>query len=164
VIVAYIDSVKERHGFEPVCAELSQQGITIAPSTYSRAQGVPGLPGSASGGVPGQRVGDPASAELGRVRGAEAVARGPPGGLHGHHVTVLSRDGAAARGSPWVADSLDVRPGESYEVAFVADNPGIWSDHCHTLAHAVDGLIAHLMYAGVSTRFTIGGDAANHPE
>jgi FtsP/CotA-like multicopper oxidase with cupredoxin domain len=84
--------------------------------------------------------------------------------MHGHHVTVLLRNGAAARGSPWVADSLDVRPGESYEVAFVADNPGIWSDHCHTLSHAVDGLIAHLMYAGVSTRFTIGGKAANHPE
>ncbi len=84
--------------------------------------------------------------------------------LHGHHVVVLSRDGVAARGSPWVVDSLDVRTGESYEVAFVADNPGIWSDHCHTLAHAVDGLIAHLMYEGVTTPFTIGGRTANHPE
>ena len=84
--------------------------------------------------------------------------------LHGHHVVVLARDGVAARGSPWVVDSLDVRPGESYEVAFVADNPGIWSDHCHTLSHAVDGLIAHLMYEGVTTPFTIGGRSANHPE
>ncbi len=84
--------------------------------------------------------------------------------LHGHHVVVLSRNGAAAQGSPWVVDSLDVYPGESYDLAFVADNPGIWSDHCHTLAHAVDGLIAHLMYEGVSTPFTIGGHRANHPE
>ena len=84
--------------------------------------------------------------------------------LHGHHVSVLSRDGVEARGSPWVVDSLDVRPGERYEVALVADNPGIWSDHCHTLAHAVDGLVAHLMYEGVTTRFTIGGHAENHPE
>lgn len=84
--------------------------------------------------------------------------------LHGHHVVVLSRDGVAASGSPWVVDSLDVHPGESYDVAFVADNPGIWSDHCHTLPHAVDGLIAHLMYDGVSTPFTIGGDAGNRPE
>ena len=84
--------------------------------------------------------------------------------LHGHHVVVLSKDGVAAHGSPWFVDSLDVHPGESYEVAFVADNPGIWSDHCHTLQHAVDGLIAHLMYEGVTTRFTIGGDHANHPE
>ena len=79
--------------------------------------------------------------------------------LHGHHVVVLSRDGVAASGSPWWVDSLDVHPGESYDIAFVADNPGIWSDHCHTLPHAVDGLVAHVMYEGVTTPFTINGDA-----
>jgi FtsP/CotA-like multicopper oxidase with cupredoxin domain len=84
--------------------------------------------------------------------------------LHGHHVVVLSRDGVPASGSPWWVDSLDVHPGESYDVAFVADNPGIWSDHCHTLPHAVDGLVAHLMYEGVSTPFTINGAAGNQPE
>ena len=84
--------------------------------------------------------------------------------LHGHHVVVLSRGAEAATGSPWWVDSLDVHPGESYEIAFVADNPGIWSDHCHTLAHAVDGLVAHLMYEGVSTPFTINGAEGNHPE
>jgi FtsP/CotA-like multicopper oxidase with cupredoxin domain len=84
--------------------------------------------------------------------------------LHGHHVLVLSRDGVPASGSPWWVDSLDVRPGETYEIAFVADNPGIWSDHCHTLPHAVDGLVAHIMYEGVSTPFTINGDAGNQPE
>ncbi|RZU66375.1 FtsP/CotA-like multicopper oxidase with cupredoxin domain [Microterricola gilva] len=84
--------------------------------------------------------------------------------LHGHHALVLSRDGVAACGSPWWVDTLDVRPHESYEIAFVADNPGIWSDHCHTLQHAVDGLITHVMYDGVTTPFTINGDAGNHPE
>jgi FtsP/CotA-like multicopper oxidase with cupredoxin domain len=84
--------------------------------------------------------------------------------LHGHHVVVLSRDGVLSSGSPWWVDSLDVHPGESYEIAFVADNPGIWSDHCHTLSHAVDGLVAHLMYEGVSTPFTIKGAAGNQPE
>ena len=84
--------------------------------------------------------------------------------LHGHHVVVLARDGVAASGSPWVVDSLDIWPGETYELAFVADNPGIWSDHCHTLEHALDGLIAHVMYEGITTPFTIGGATANHPE
>ena len=86
--------------------------------------------------------------------------------LHGHHVVVLSRDGVAASGSPWWVDSLDVRPGESYEIAFVADNPGIWSDHCHTLPHAVDGLVAHVMYDGVDHLRRCGrhGDAGNRPE
>ena len=84
--------------------------------------------------------------------------------LHGHHVVVVSRDGVPATGSPWWVDSLDVRPGEAYEVAFVADNPGIWSDHCHTLAHAVEGLVAHVMYEGVTTPYLIAGSAGNHPE
>jgi FtsP/CotA-like multicopper oxidase with cupredoxin domain len=84
--------------------------------------------------------------------------------LHGHHVVVLSRDDVAASGSPWWVDSLDVHPGESYEIAFIADNPGIWSDHCHTLPHAVDGLVAHVMYEGVTTPFMINGVAGNQPE
>jgi FtsP/CotA-like multicopper oxidase with cupredoxin domain len=84
--------------------------------------------------------------------------------LHGHHIVVLSRDGTAASGSPWWVDSLDVKPGEAYEIAFVADNPGIWSDHCHTLPHAVEGLVAHVMYEGVTTPYVIAGSAGNHPE
>ena len=84
--------------------------------------------------------------------------------LHGHHVLVLSRDGTPASGSPWWVDSLDVHPGERYEIAFVADNPGIWSDHCHTLPHAVDGLVAHVMYEGITTPFTINGAGGNQPE
>ena len=80
------------------------------------------------------------------------------------YALVLSRGSIAAHGSPWWVDTLDVRPGETFEVAFVADNPGIWSDHCHTLPHAVDGLVAHVMYDGVTTPFTINGAAGNQPE
>ena len=84
--------------------------------------------------------------------------------LHGHHLVVLSRNSVAAQGSPWWVDTLDVHPGEAYDVAFVADNPGIWSDHCHTLPHAVEGLVAHVMYDGVTTPFLINGRAGNDPE
>jgi FtsP/CotA-like multicopper oxidase with cupredoxin domain len=84
--------------------------------------------------------------------------------LHGHHAVVLSRDGVPATGSPWWVDSLNVEDGESYEIAFVADNPGIWMDHCHNLDHARDGLVAHLAYAGVTGSFQVGGDAHNEPE
>lgn len=84
--------------------------------------------------------------------------------LHGHHAVVLSRDGVRATGSPWWVDSLDVAAGESFEIAFVADNPGIWMDHCHNLPHATEGLVAHLMYEGVTTPFTVGGTAGNEPE
>jgi FtsP/CotA-like multicopper oxidase with cupredoxin domain len=84
--------------------------------------------------------------------------------LHGHHAVVLSRDGVKATGSPWWIDSLDVASGHSYEIAFVADNPGIWMDHCHNLPHAAQGLVAHLMYAGLSTPFRVGGHKRNEPE
>jgi FtsP/CotA-like multicopper oxidase with cupredoxin domain len=84
--------------------------------------------------------------------------------LHGHHAVVLSRDGVAATGGPWWVDSLNVEHGASYEIALVADNPGIWMDHCHNLQHAAEGLVAHLAYAGVSSPFLVGGPAHNAPE
>jgi FtsP/CotA-like multicopper oxidase with cupredoxin domain len=84
--------------------------------------------------------------------------------LHGHHAVVLARDGVPSTGSPWWVDSLDVADGESYDVAFRADNPGIWMDHCHDLPHAADGLVVHLMYDGVTTPFSVGGPAGNEPE
>jgi FtsP/CotA-like multicopper oxidase with cupredoxin domain len=84
--------------------------------------------------------------------------------LHGHHAVVLSRDGEEATGSPWWVDSLDVLPDESYEIAFLADNPGVWMDHCHNLPHAVEGLVAHLMYDGVTTPFRVGDADGNEPE
>ena len=44
--------------------------------------------------------------------------------LHGHHAVVLARNGVAATGSPWWVDSLNVLDKETYDIAFVADNPG----------------------------------------
>ena len=84
--------------------------------------------------------------------------------LHGHHAVVTARNGVAATGSPWWVDSLNVEDGESYDIAFVADNPGLWMDHCHNLEHAADGMVAHLMYEGWDTPFRIGGTGRNRPE
>lgn len=84
--------------------------------------------------------------------------------LHGHHMLVLSRDGIPVSGSPWWSDTLNVEPGERYEVAFRADNPGIWMDHCHNLFHAAAGLTMHVAYLGVTTPYETGGAAHNHPE
>jgi FtsP/CotA-like multicopper oxidase with cupredoxin domain len=84
--------------------------------------------------------------------------------LHGHHMVVLARNGVAATGSPWWVDSLNVAANESYDIAFVANNPGIWMDHCHNLKHAADGMVAHLMYEGFDTPYRIAGPADNRPE
>ena len=84
--------------------------------------------------------------------------------LHGHHAVVISRDGEPATGSPWWVDSVDVANDETVEIAFVADNPGIWMDHCHNLKHAAQGLVAHLMDSGVTDPYRLGGDSGNEPE
>ncbi len=70
-----------------------------------------------------------------------------PWHLHGHHVLVLSRNGRPATGSPLWLDSFDVRSGDVWEVAFRADNPGTWANHCHNLPHADAGMMLHLMYS-----------------
>jgi FtsP/CotA-like multicopper oxidase with cupredoxin domain len=76
-----------------------------------------------------------------------------PWHLHGHPVLVLSRDGVPASGSPLWVDTFDVRPGEVWEVAFQATNPGIWMNHCHNLPHAHKGMMLRLAYDGVTTPF-----------
>ena len=102
--------------------------------------------------------------EVGQFTITNASGEVHPMHLHGHHMLVLSRDGQPSTGSPWWVDSLNVENGETYEVAFLADNPGIWMDHCHNLPHAAQGLTAHLMYEGVATPFVIRGQHDNEPE
>jgi FtsP/CotA-like multicopper oxidase with cupredoxin domain len=99
-----------------------------------------------------------------RVRISNGSGDVHPMHLHGHHAVVLSRNGVKATGSPWWFDSLNVEDGETYDVAFVADNPGIWMDHCHNLKHADQGLLAHLMYDDVTEPYRVGGDSGNEPE
>ena len=82
--------------------------------------------------------------------------------LHGHEVLVLSRDGVASAGSPVWMDTVSVQPGETVTVAFKADNPGIWMDHCHNLGHAKIGMVMHLAYTDVTTPFAVGD--GNNPE
>jgi FtsP/CotA-like multicopper oxidase with cupredoxin domain len=105
-----------------------------------------------------------AEGDVVRMRISNHSGETHPMHLHGHHAVVLSRDGVRATGSPWWVDSLEVGNGETYDIAFVADNPGVWMDHCHNLPHAAEGLVAHLMYEGVTTPFTVGGTAGNEPE
>ena len=82
---------------------------------------------------------------------------------HGHRVLVLEVDGRRATSPVWL-DSFDVLPGQVWKVALVADNPGIWMDHCHNLEHAALGMVTHLAYEGVVSPFQHGGPADNQAE
>jgi FtsP/CotA-like multicopper oxidase with cupredoxin domain len=63
--------------------------------------------------------------------------------LHGHVFRVLSRDGKPARYREW-RDTTLLAPGETVDIAFVADNPGEWMFHCHILDHQHAGMMATL--------------------
>jgi len=84
--------------------------------------------------------------------------------LHGHYVSVLSKNGKAITGSPVHLDSILVGPHETWEVAFLADNPGLWMLHCHVLVHAAFGLSTMVDYEGVTTPYIIGTKSGNFPD
>lgn len=72
---------------------------------------------------------------------------------HGHFFYVISKNGVAVAGSPILKDTLNVKPDESYEIVFIADNAGKWVFHCHELHHADSGMISLINYAGYEADF-----------
>ncbi len=84
--------------------------------------------------------------------------------LHGHTFTVLTKNGRALSGSPVRLDTISLRPGESYDVGFYADNPGLWMIHCHNLYHANHGMDMMLSYPGITTPYNIGYASDNFPD
>jgi FtsP/CotA-like multicopper oxidase with cupredoxin domain len=55
--------------------------------------------------------------------------------LHGMHMTVIAKDGWN-QPAPWKCDTLNVAPGERWDVIVNCNNPGVWAFHCHILPHA----------------------------
>ena len=55
--------------------------------------------------------------------------------LHGMHMTVIAKDGWAVP-APWKCDTLNVAPGERWDVIVNCKVPGVWAFHCHILPHA----------------------------
>ena len=54
---------------------------------------------------------------------------------HGVPMTVFAKDGWNLP-APYKADTLNVAPGERYDVLMDCTNPGVWALHCHILTHA----------------------------
>jgi FtsP/CotA-like multicopper oxidase with cupredoxin domain len=84
--------------------------------------------------------------------------------IHGHVFSVLAKNGRPLSGSPVHLDAILVAPGETWDVAFRADNPGVWMLHCHILMHAAGGMSMTVNYDGISTPFTMGTRSGNVPE
>ena len=56
--------------------------------------------------------------------------------LHGHHFRAIGLNGHVGP----LRDTLLMDGEEAIEIGFVADNPGDWLLHCHTLEHSVAGM------------------------
>ena len=55
--------------------------------------------------------------------------------LHGMGMLVTHKDGYP-QPQPWMCDTLNIAPGERWDVMVDAQNPGTWAFHCHILPHA----------------------------
>jgi FtsP/CotA-like multicopper oxidase with cupredoxin domain len=84
--------------------------------------------------------------------------------LHGHSFQVLSKNGMPLKGSPVFKDTINLKPGEEYVVAFKANNPGNWLFHCHDLHHASAGMIDMVKYKDFQSTYHPVVNAKNKPE
>jgi FtsP/CotA-like multicopper oxidase with cupredoxin domain len=84
--------------------------------------------------------------------------------LHGHFFQILSKNGKPLKGAPLIKDTLNLKPGEEYVVAFQANNKGDWMFHCHDLHHASAGMVTELKYTDYKTDFVPDPGAGNKPE
>ncbi|MED1646136.1 multicopper oxidase family protein [Brevibacillus agri] len=71
--------------------------------------------------------------------------------LHGHDFRIIAKDGHPLA-TPSIVNTVTVNPGETYDIDFIADNPGEWVFHCHELHHTTNadvepgGLMALVKY------------------
>ena len=81
---------------------------------------------------------EPLTAKLGekiRIRFMNEGMMIHPMHLHGMHMTVIDKDGWA-QPNPFRCDTLNIAPGERWDVIVNCTNPGTWAFHCHILPHA----------------------------
>lgn len=89
--------------------------------------------------------------------------------LHGMDMAIVAKDGEPLP-APQRINTLDLGQGETYDVVFLADNPGTWLLHCHDLHHASNagvepgGLIVPIIVTEAgSTPGASGGQAPASP-
>jgi len=92
---------------------------------------------------------EPVTAKVGqklRIRFMNEGMMIHPMHLHGMHMTVFAKDGWQLA-SPWKCDTLNVAPGERWDVIVTCKSKGVWAFHCHILPHAESD---HGMYGMVT--------------
>jgi FtsP/CotA-like multicopper oxidase with cupredoxin domain len=74
-----------------------------------------------------------------RIRFIGANQFAHPMHLHGFPFKIVATDGfAVPKGAQLTKDTVNVGPGERYDIEFVAQEPGTWILHCHILHHVTN--------------------------
>ncbi len=57
--------------------------------------------------------------------------------LHGYTFKIIALDGNPVK-NPISADTVNLGPSQTADIAFTANNPGEWMFHCHILDHTIN--------------------------
>nr|WP_155127224.1 multicopper oxidase family protein [Pseudovibrio flavus] len=87
---------------------------------------------------------DVSEGELVRLRMINRSPMYHPMHLHGHTFKVMGL--ADDEESAPIKDSIWVAPRSTVEIAFYADNPGMWAYHCHNIWHLAVGMMQPVRY------------------
>ncbi|MFU0825423.1 multicopper oxidase family protein [Clostridium sp.] len=76
-----------------------------------------------------------------RVRLGNAMKDGHPIHIHGHQFYISASDGNTIHPcNRMKKNAIHVASGETYDVEFLANNPGIWPFHCHIPHHMTNNM------------------------
>lgn len=108
--------------------------------------------------------------DLVRVRIVNISNLTHPMHLHGQDFKVVAKDGEPLPPTlQQTMNTLTVNAGETYDIVFLANNPGTWVFHCHVLHHVENagvepgGLIQVIQYEGVGSALPPGRAASPGP-
>lgn len=76
-----------------------------------------------------------------RIRLGNIVHMAHPIHIHGHQFEVVASDGNAINKEARMSkNTINVASGETWDVEFIANNPGIWPFHCHIPHHMTNNM------------------------
>lgn len=80
-----------------------------------------------------------------RIRLANLMMNSHPIHLHGHEFTVTRRGAKRLPlSAQYTENTINVAPGETRDIEFIADNPGDWAFHCHKSHHTMNQMVHDL--------------------
>ncbi|MDP5275521.1 multicopper oxidase family protein [Chengkuizengella axinellae] len=88
-----------------------------------------------------------------RIRLGNLGMNAHPIHLHGHQFIVTATDGNSfSENNQYVKNNILVAPGETYDIEFYTNNPGIWPFHCHIPHHLTNNFTVNTggMFSTVS--------------